>query len=87
MISLSESKVFLFFFFKNNGQKLTTTRERANQLNKNLSIWLGGPWSLSANVVAVDYFMSTNLIDIAIYTNRHKSYERNGNQLIHFDMH
>lgn len=33
---------------------------------------LGGPWSWGANVVALDYVMSTNLIDIAIHTNQNK---------------
>lgn len=55
-------------------------------MNKIINTRLGGPWSLKANVVAIDFFMSTNLIDIAIHINRHKSFELNEKKYIHFDI-
>lgn len=66
------------------GSSLLTTRERAYRINHDLSVWLGGVWSLSANVVALDYFYSTNLIDMAIHINRHKSSQIS--DLVYFDM-
>ncbi|KAG4079735.1 hypothetical protein HA402_014866 [Bradysia odoriphaga] len=66
------------------GSSLLTTRERAYRINHDLSVWLGGIWSLSANVVALDYFYSTNLIDMAIHINRHKASQIS--DLVFFDM-
>ncbi|KAJ6642033.1 hypothetical protein Bhyg_06979 [Pseudolycoriella hygida] len=66
------------------GYSLLTSRERANYINHNISIWLGGTWSLSANVVALDYFYNTNLVDMAIHTNHHKSSQTT--DLVSFDM-
>uniref|UniRef100_A0A8W7K984 Phosphatidylinositol-specific phospholipase C X domain-containing protein n=2 Tax=Anopheles albimanus TaxID=7167 RepID=A0A8W7K984_ANOAL len=47
--------------------------ERASMVNPKLIHLLGGPWSLRANAVLLDYFLNTNLIDMAIYTNRYKT--------------
>ena len=63
---------------------MPTTRERSELINPDISIWLGGPWSLSANIVALDYFLNTNLIDIAVHTNYHKSSAIS--DLVSFDM-
>lgn len=67
-----------------NGNSLLTSRERAFHINHDISIWLGGAWSLSANVVALDYVYSTNLIDMAIHVNHHKSSQTT--DLVSFDM-
>lgn len=90
-VESSYVKYFFFLYpfsniknFQTNGQSLPTSRERATHINHNISIWLGGAWSLSANVVALDYFFSTNLIDMAIHTNHHKSSETS--DLVSFDM-
>lgn len=58
----------------NTYSKAKTTEQRASVINVKLSSWLGGPWSLTANVVAVDFFTYTNIIDIAIYANLHKAF-------------
>ena len=67
------------------GLTLPTARERANSINKNISNWLGGVWGLDANVVAVDFFCSSNLIDIAVYVNGHKDFGIN--EFVNFDIH
>lgn len=33
---------------------------------------LGGPWSWNVNTISIDFFMSSNLIDIAVHTNQNK---------------
>jgi hypothetical protein len=33
---------------------------------------LGGPWSLKANVVLLDFAFSTNFVDAAVYVNKIK---------------
>ncbi|XP_055704558.1 uncharacterized protein LOC129802616 [Phlebotomus papatasi] len=63
--------------------KFLSSRERAASINRNLTIWLSGPWSLNANAVAVDYILSSCLLDIAINTNRHKAYK--SSHLLHID--
>lgn len=57
-----------------NSHKLRTAKERAARVNPNINLWLSGPWGLNANVVAMDYFSNTNLIDMAIRVNAHKSF-------------
>ncbi|XP_059613418.1 uncharacterized protein LOC132259703 [Phlebotomus argentipes] len=56
-------------------RKLQSSRERAAAINRNLTTWLSGPWSLTANAVAVDFILSSNLLDIALHTNRHKAHK------------
>lgn len=51
---------------------LLSSRERANLINRNVTTWLGGPWGLTANVIEIDFILSSNIIDIAIYNNRNK---------------
>lgn len=58
--------------FQSPGLHLPSARERANSINRNISKWLSGVWSLNANVVALDYFCGTNLIDIAVNANLQK---------------
>lgn len=53
-------------------------------ISSNVTSWLGGPWSLTANIVAVDFILSTNLIDIAVYSNSHKKTATHN--LISFDV-
>lgn len=65
-------------------QTILTSRERAATINRNVSTWIGGPWSLAANVVTLDFVCNTNLIDIALYTNSNKKLF--SNNLINFDV-
>lgn len=58
--------------FQSPGLHLPSARERANSINRNVSNWLSGIWGLSANVVALDYFCGSNLIDIAVSANLQK---------------
>lgn len=58
-------------------KKLLTVRERADNINRQISTRLGGPWGLNANAVLLDYFLGTNLIDIAVYINRYKTFNSN----------
>ncbi|XP_063701308.1 uncharacterized protein LOC134831500 [Culicoides brevitarsis] len=53
-------------------EKMKEPGERAAEINAKVIPMLGGPWSWGANVVSLDYFMSTNLVDIAIHTNQNK---------------
>ncbi|CAD7082251.1 unnamed protein product [Hermetia illucens] len=79
-----------FIFHFNRGQeafpfvdKVSTTRERAISINYKIKDWLSGPWSLQANVVTADFIMSTNLIELALTTNRYKAY-RFANEFVSF---
>ncbi|EDW69471.2 uncharacterized protein [Drosophila virilis] len=57
-----------------NTHKLQTAKERAALINPKVNQWLNGPWGLNANVVAMDYFSNTNLVDVAIQVNTHKAF-------------
>ncbi|XP_017028066.1 uncharacterized protein [Drosophila kikkawai] len=57
-----------------NSHKLQTAKERAAVLNPKVNQWLKGPWGNNANVVAMDYFSNTNLVDLAIQLNAHKAF-------------
>ncbi|TMW43162.1 hypothetical protein DOY81_011759, partial [Sarcophaga bullata] len=46
-----------------NTNKLQSAKERASHINTKVSNWLRGPWGSTANVVTLDYFSSTNIID------------------------
>uniref|UniRef100_A0A1A9WD25 Phosphatidylinositol-specific phospholipase C X domain-containing protein n=1 Tax=Glossina brevipalpis TaxID=37001 RepID=A0A1A9WD25_9MUSC len=67
-------------------EKLLTSRERASRINPKVSNWLKGPWGSNANVVAIDYFSSTNLIDMAIYSNLQKAFTRTNRNLLNFEI-
>ncbi|XP_055686729.1 uncharacterized protein LOC129792051 [Lutzomyia longipalpis] len=56
-------------------RKIQSARERAAAINRNLTTWLSGPWGLNANAVAIDFILSSNLLDIALHTNRHKAHK------------
>lgn len=47
-------------------------RRMADQTNRHLSKWYSETWGPLANVVALDFYRGTNLIDIAIYWNKKK---------------
>lgn len=57
-----------------NSHKLQTAKERAALLNPKVNQWLKGPWGRNANVVAMDYFSNTNLVDLAIQVNAYKGF-------------
>ncbi|XP_055630197.1 uncharacterized protein LOC129770994 [Toxorhynchites rutilus septentrionalis] len=61
-------------------------KERANIINPKLMQMLGGPWSLRANAVLLDYFHNTNLIDMAVYTNRYKTLKNVGEEMVVLDI-
>ncbi|XP_053955767.1 uncharacterized protein LOC128861561 [Anastrepha ludens] len=69
-----------------NNNKLEKAKERAAILNPKVSSWLKGPWSLTANVVALDYFSNTNIIDVAIYANMHKAFNMANKNFINFEI-
>ncbi|XP_067647321.1 PI-PLC X domain-containing protein 1 [Eurosta solidaginis] len=69
-----------------NNDKLETAKERATVLNPKVTSWLKGPWSLTANVVALDYFGNTNLIDVSIYANMHKAFNMANKNFINFEI-
>ncbi|XP_016958903.2 uncharacterized protein LOC108030524 [Drosophila biarmipes] len=57
-----------------NAHQLLTAKQRAAVLNPKVNQWLKGPWGNNANVVAMDYFSNTNLVDLAIQVNAHKAF-------------
>ncbi|XP_028895405.2 uncharacterized protein LOC105211107 [Zeugodacus cucurbitae] len=69
-----------------NNNKLETAKERAALLNPKVTSWLKGPWSLTANVVALDYFSNTNIIDVAIYANMHKAFNMANKNFVNFEI-
>lgn len=71
----------LLFFLQTPGLHLPTSRERADSINKVFMDGISGAWAKNANVVAFDFFMSCNLIDLAIGANIQKHFN-NTNYLI-----
>ncbi|GAB0098208.1 uncharacterized protein DMENIID0001_139190 [Sergentomyia squamirostris] len=57
-------------------QKVLSSRERAASINRNLTTWFNSWASFRANAVAIDFIISSNLIDIALVANRHKAHEQ-----------
>lgn len=47
-------------------------RKVADQWNRNISQWYTNEWGLSTNIVALDFYRGTNLMDSALYWNRQK---------------
>lgn len=64
---------------------MPSTRDRADKINLQMLPIIGGPLSIHCNVISVDFFLSTNIVDVAIYTNLHKNVNRNNN-LLKFDL-
>lgn len=52
--------------------RLGGLRKMADQTNRHVSTWYLNDWGPLANVVAVDFYKGTNLIDVALYWNRKK---------------
>ncbi|XP_013107454.2 uncharacterized protein LOC106087092 [Stomoxys calcitrans] len=69
-----------------NMEKLQTAKERALHINSKVSNWLRGPWGKTANVVTLDYFSSTNIIDVAINANIHKAFLKSNKNYVHFEI-
>ncbi|KAH8395280.1 hypothetical protein KR222_008193, partial [Zaprionus bogoriensis] len=69
-----------------NAHKLQTAKERAALVNPKVSLWLNGPWGLNANVVAMDYFSSTNLVDLAIRVNARKAFQAANGHFINIEL-
>ncbi|XP_053687337.1 uncharacterized protein LOC128736863 [Sabethes cyaneus] len=61
-------------------------KERANLINPKLMTMLGGPWSLRANAVLLDFFTNTNLVDMAVHTNRYKTLKSMSNEAVVLDI-
>uniref|UniRef100_A0A182ISQ1 Phosphatidylinositol-specific phospholipase C X domain-containing protein n=1 Tax=Anopheles atroparvus TaxID=41427 RepID=A0A182ISQ1_ANOAO len=61
-------------------------KERASIVNPKLMHLLRGPWSLSANAVLLDFFANTNLVDLAVYTNRYKILHNAMNEAVVLDI-
>uniref|UniRef100_A0A182QGE0 Phosphatidylinositol-specific phospholipase C X domain-containing protein n=1 Tax=Anopheles farauti TaxID=69004 RepID=A0A182QGE0_9DIPT len=60
--------------------------ERASIVNPMLMKLLSGPWSLRANAVLVDFFANTNLVELAISTNRYKTLRSPTNEAVVLDI-
>ncbi|XP_073843071.1 uncharacterized protein [Musca autumnalis] len=69
-----------------NSGKLQTSKERALHINTKISNWLRGPWGKTANVVTLDYFSSTNFIDLAVNVNIQKAFVKSNKNYIHFEI-
>lgn len=63
------------------GSHLPSSRDRANSINKVFTDTITGAWAKNANVIAFDFFMSCNLIDLTIGANIQKHFN-NTNYLI-----
>lgn len=57
-----------------NSHKMLTAKERAEVLNPKVNRWLKGPWGKNANVVSMDFFSNTNIVDLAIQVTTHKAF-------------
>uniref|UniRef100_A0A182MSI0 Uncharacterized protein n=1 Tax=Anopheles culicifacies TaxID=139723 RepID=A0A182MSI0_9DIPT len=60
--------------------------ERASIVNPKLMQLLSGPWSQRANAVLVDYFTNTNLVELAVNTNRYKTLRNPMNEAVVLDI-
>ncbi|XP_037818231.1 uncharacterized protein LOC119608056 [Lucilia sericata] len=69
-----------------NTNKLQTAKERALHINTKVSNWLRGPWGSTANIVTLDYFSSTNIIDVAIYANIQKAFLKLNKDYVKFEI-
>lgn len=47
-------------------------RRIADSSNRHISKWYADDWFMSANIVAVDFYRGTTLMETAIYSNRKK---------------
>lgn len=47
-------------------------RQVADQSNRHISKWYADDWFMSANIVAVDFYRGTNLIETSLYSNLKK---------------
>lgn len=47
-------------------------RKVADEWNRNVSKWYSDVWGMSANIVALDFYRGTNLMESAIYWNSKK---------------
>lgn len=47
-------------------------RVMANAVNRNLTSWFRNQWWSHANIVATDFFLGNNLIDVAVAANLRK---------------
>lgn len=66
------------------GHLLPSSRHRSDRINQLILDTISGAWAMSANVVALDFFMSSNLIDLAIGANLQKHF--NNSQYLVFDI-
>lgn len=67
------------------GLHLPSARERVSTINRTFSQLLSGAWSMTANVVAFDFFLSSNLIDTAVHANQQKTINNTNYVIIHID--
>lgn len=54
--------------------RLGGLRKMADQTNRHVSKWYLDDWGPMANVVAVDFYRGTNLIDVSLYWNLKKEH-------------
>lgn len=47
-------------------------RQVADQSNRHISKWYADEWFISANIVAVDFYRGTNIMETVIYSNQKK---------------
>ncbi|XP_017765584.1 PREDICTED: PI-PLC X domain-containing protein 1-like [Eufriesea mexicana] len=52
--------------------KLGNLRKMAHSVNLNVSNWYSTIWQFTANIVAVDFVRSTDIVDIAIQSNKNR---------------
>lgn len=51
---------------------LTSLRDMAHKVNLNVTNWYSTVWQYSANIVAVDFLRSTDIVEIAIESNENR---------------
>lgn len=75
----------LFAIVQSPGIHLPSSRDRANNINKVFIDSISNTWASNANVIAFDFFMSCNLIDLAIGTNQQKHFNNTNYLIIDID--
>lgn len=56
------------------------------KINPKVISWMSGPWSENANIIALDYFSNTKIIDLAVYSNIQKAFHFVNKNFVKFEI-
>lgn len=74
MAELTPQPIDLFF-------RTNNLRKLANDVNRKLTMWFRDEWSREVNIVATDYFLGNDVINVAIEANINRQTRKLQNSL------